>query len=357
MVAAQVRSGRTPGGIVVLGDGPVPRAVAAWLSAHGHAVSALPALGLASDAGADVPPAAAGSVLAADPVATAGALVWFADGGDVAASWAIPADRRRAMVGEQARAVREIAAQGAGPAVVVVTSAMVHGASPERPVLHDDSPVLPPDDGPGVVADLLAVEAELAAGLAAGELAVLRPAPVVGPAVDTLITRHFEATRLLALRGVDRPWQLLHTDDLAAAVEAVLVHGLTGGLTVGAPDVLDPVAVQRRAGMRRVELPAATAFGVAERLHRIGVLPAPAAELAYAVYPWTVAADRLVALGWSAQWSTAACLDVLVDQVHGRLTLGGRRLGGRDAAALGAASAAVAAVGTAALVRRARSRG
>ena len=45
--------------------------------------------------------------------------------------------------------------------------------------------------------------------------------------------------------------------------------------------------------MRRIELAAATAFGTAERLHRVGVLPAPASELAFVVYPWTVAADRL----------------------------------------------------------------
>ena len=71
--------------------------------------------------------------------------------------------------------------------------------------------------------------------------------------------------------------------------------------------------------MRRVELAAATAFGTAERLHRVGVLPAPASELAFVVYPWTVAADRLRAAGWEPRWSSAACLDVLLEGVQGRL--------------------------------------
>ena len=58
--------------------------------------------------------------------------------------------------------------------------------------------------------------------------------------------------------------------------------------------------------MRRIELAATTAFGTAERLHRVGVLPAPASELAFVVYPWTVASDRLRAAGWEPRWSSAA---------------------------------------------------
>jgi hypothetical protein len=133
-------------------------------------------------------------------------------------------------------------------------------------------------------------------------------------------------------------------------------HGLAGVLTVGADDVLEPAQVEAAAGMRRIELAAATAFGTAERLHRVGVLPAPASELAFVVYPWTVAADRLRAAGWEPRWSSAACLDVLLEGVQGRLAVAGRRVGTRDAAALGAAGAAVALIGTAAIWRQARAR-
>ncbi|MEK8225424.1 hypothetical protein NKG05_03725 [Oerskovia sp. M15] len=103
-------------------------------------------------------------------------------------------------------------------------------------------------------------------------------------------------------------------------------------------------------------LPAATAFGVAERLHRVGVLPSPASDLAFVVHPWTVAARGLHGAGWVPTSSSAECVDVLMDGIRGRIALGGRRVGGRDAAALGAAGAAVAALGTAAIWRRARRR-
>ncbi|WP_246783719.1 nucleoside-diphosphate sugar epimerase [Cellulomonas persica] len=254
-------------------------------------------------------------------------------------------------------AAREVKAEH----VVVVTSAVVHGAHPDRPVVHDDEPLLSgaravPD---GLVGHLLAVEAVVAraARRRSPKVTVLRPAALVGRGTDSFVTRHFEAPRLLVVRGSERPWQLVHVDDVGAASVFAVEHGLTGPLTVGPADVLTPTQVAAAAGMRTVELAAATAFGTAERLHRVGVLPAPAAELAYVVYPWTVAADGLTTAGFVPSYSSAAALDVLLEGVRGRLALGGRRVERRDAAALGAAGAAVALLGTAAIWRQARRRG
>lgn len=243
--------------------------------------------------------------------------------------------------------------------VVAVTSAAVHGAAPGRAVVDDDEP--PDPAAAGVAGDLVAAEDALREALGPVPLAVVRPALVVGPGIDTILTRHFEAPRLLTVRGGDRTWQLLHVEDLVSAVRVVLDAGLVGGLTAGAlrdgrPDELDAETVATVAGMRTVQLPAVTAFGAAERLHRVGVLPSPASDLAFVVYPWTVSAARLHDAGWSPAWSSAAALEVLLDQVRGRLGVGGRRFGGRDAAALGAAGAAVAVLGTAAVWRQARAR-
>lgn len=246
------------------------------------------------------------------------------------------------------------------PHVVAITSAMVHGAAPRQAPLADDAPLISAAEaGDGVVGDLLAVEALLgrAARRRSGPLVtVLRPAAVVGPAVDTMLTRHFEAPRLLTVRGVEREWQFTHVDDVGSAVALVLDQRLRGQFTVGHPDVLTAREVEAAAGMRRIELAAVTAFGAAERLHRVGALPAPASELAYTVYPWTVTGAGLLAAGWEPRWSATQCLDVLLEGVQGRTALAGRRLGARDAAAVGAAGAAVAMIGTAAVWRRARAR-
>jgi hypothetical protein len=108
--------------------------------------------------------------------------------------------------------------------------------------------------------------------------------------------------------------------------------------------------------MRRVHLSEGFALGTAQRLHRVGVLPAPASDLAYALHPWAVPAAALREAGWAAAYDNETCLGVLLDGVRGHHAVGARRVDRKDAA-LGAASAAVALVGTAAIMRRRRRKG
>jgi nucleoside-diphosphate-sugar epimerase len=184
---------------------------------------------------------------------------------------------------------------------------------------------------------------------------VLRPATLVGPDVDTVVGRHFESPRLLVVRDARTVWQFCHVDDLAEAVVTAIAAELDGPLTVAADGVLQQADVERLSGMRRIELPAALAFGTAERLHRVGVLPAPATDLAYVVHPWAVSAQRLREHGWAPVYDNETCLGVLLEEVRGHHAVALRRLDRKDAA-LGAAGAAVALVGTAAIVRRRRRR-
>jgi UDP-glucose 4-epimerase len=350
MTGGRVRSGRSVpptraqgAAAVVVGTGPVAAAVAAAWAPDVRTIDETPAAGPQEALrGAEV------VVLVAHP----GDLTVTAGRRGPDGHAAAVAHAQRTLAAARAVGVRH---------VVVVTSAVVHGASPDRPTIHDDEPLLTGRAAitDGLVGHLLAVEAVVAraARRSTPLVTVLRPAALVGGGVDSFVTRHFEAPRLLTVRGVARPWQLLHVDDLAAATRFVVERGLVGPHTVGPADVLPPDEVARVAGMRTVELAAATAFGTAERLHRVGVLPAPAAELAYVVYPWTVAADGLTAAGFVPQRSSAVALEVLLDGVRGRLALGGRRVAAnRDAAALGAAGAAVALLGTAAIWRQARRR-
>ena len=62
-------------------------------------------------------------------------------------------------------------------------------------------------------------------------------------------------------------------------------------MTVASEGYLDQDEVEEVIGLRRIELPARLAYGTAERLHRIGITPAPASELAYTVEPWVVASS------------------------------------------------------------------
>lgn len=285
-------------------------------------------------------------------------VVLLAPADDLQQALRTPQNRRRELVVRSAQTVVTAAAAVGASALVAVTSAMVLGARSDNPVpLPDDAPVLAVPDT-GVVGDLVEVERVLARvprvypGMS---VSILRPAALVGPGVDTVIGRHFEAPRLLVLRGAETVWQFCHVEDLAEAVAVAVVRRLVGPLTVGAPGVLSQGDIEHLSGIRRVELTETLAFGTAERLHRVGVLPAPASDLAYVVRPWAVSASRLLDAGWAPMYDNQTCLGVLLEQVRGHHAVAARRLDRKDAA-FGAAGAAVALVGTAAIMRRRRRR-
>ncbi|MFD9594555.1 NAD-dependent epimerase/dehydratase family protein [Kitasatospora sp. NPDC059973] len=244
--------------------------------------------------------------------------------------------------------------------VVLCTSAMVYGALADNEVpLAEDSELRATEEA-SLVGDLLEIErlARRAPRAHPGlQVTVLRPAVVVGPGVDTVLTRHFEAPRLLVVAGSRPCWQFCHVDDLAAALEYAALGLVEGEVTVGCDGWLEQEDVERLSGIRRMELPASLALGTAARLHRLGLTPAPAGDLAYTMYPWVVSGSRLHEAGWRPTYSNEQVLAELLAQVSGKHAVAGRRLGGKEAAtSLGAAGATVALVGTAALVRRARKR-
>ncbi|MET8157511.1 NAD-dependent epimerase/dehydratase family protein [Sphaerisporangium sp. NPDC005289] len=242
--------------------------------------------------------------------------------------------------------------------VVVVTSAMVYGAAPDNHVpLPEDAPVAAEPDS-GVVGDHLEIEALVRRALRSHpglEVTVLRPAAIVGAGVDTVVTRHFEAPRLLTVKGSAPRWQFCHVEDLVSALELAALGQVSGVVTVGSDGWLEMEQVEELSGLRRFELPAGLTFGTAQRLHRLGITPAPATDLHYVVYPWVVDCASLRAAGWKPAWTNEAAFQQLLELREGRHAVVGRRLPGKEAT-LTAAGATVAVIGTAAIVRRARRR-
>ncbi|RJL33520.1 NAD-dependent epimerase/dehydratase family protein [Bailinhaonella thermotolerans] len=269
-----------------------------------------------------------------------------------------PSKERRAFNLRCAQTVLTASAAARVKRVVLVTSAMVYGADAENPVpLPEDSPVAAEPDS-GVVGDYLEIESLARRSLRSHpglSLTVLRPAALVGPGVDTVVTRHFEAPRLLVVKGSLPSWQFCHVDDLVSALQLAALGEVTGVVAVGSEGWLTQEQVEETSGLRRFELPAGLTFGTAQRLHRLGVTPAPATDLHYVVYPWVVDPATLRAAGWKPAWTNEAALSELLALREGKHALVGRRVSGKDAT-LTAAGATVAVIGTAAIVRRARRR-
>ncbi|NDL61046.1 NAD-dependent epimerase/dehydratase family protein [Phytoactinopolyspora mesophila] len=244
--------------------------------------------------------------------------------------------------------------------VVVVSSAMAYGAVEDNPVpLDEDAPLRAPADG-GLISDLLEIEALCARSRRAHPgmpVTVVRPATLVGPGIDTVLTRHFEAPRLLVLKGSVPTWQFCHIDDLASALEFIALRQVDGPVAVASPGYLDQEEVEALSGLGRVELSSSFATGTAGRLHRLGVIQAPVSELQFVTHPWAVAPNRLTAAGWQPEFTNELALQALMELVTGRHALASRRIGRRGATAtIGAAGATVAILGTAVVVRKARKR-
>ena len=265
---------------------------------------------------------------------------------------------RRAFNVRGAQTVLTAAAAGRIGRVILVTSAMVYGARPENPVpLAEDAPLAAEADS-SVAGDLLEIEQVALRSPRANPgmaVTVVRPAALVGEGIDTLVTRHFEAPRLLTVKGCAPRWQFCHVDDLVSALEFTVTGGITGDFAVGSDGWLEQDEVERISGLKSIELPARLTFGTAQRLHRVGVTPAPAIDLRYVVYPWVVDCAALRAAGWRPAFGNEEGLRVLLDQRKGRHALAGRRIA-RKEATITAAGATVAVIGTAAIVRRARRR-
>jgi len=265
---------------------------------------------------------------------------------------------RRAFNVRGAQTVLTAAAAGAVSRVVLVTSAMVYGARPDNAVpLPEDAP-LTPDSDDSVAGDMLEIEhlAQRSPRAHLGlQVTVVRPAALVGDGIDTLITRHFEAPRLLAVKGCAERWQFCHVDDLVSALELAAAGRVTGAFAVGSDGWLEQDELEEIAGLRRIELPPGLTFATAQRLHRAGITPAPVSDLRYVVYPWVVDCKILREAGWQPEYDNAAALQVLLDQRAGHHAVAGRRLGRKDAT-ITAAGATVAVIGTAAIVRQVRRR-
>src|SRR6266516_3592061 len=263
---------------------------------------------------------------------------------------------RRAFNVRGAQTVLTAAAASRVGRVVLVTSAMVYGARPDNPVPLDEAAPLGADPDGSVVGDMLEIE-QLARRSARTHLGmaitVVRPAALVGEGVDTMVTRHFEAPRLLTVKGCAPRWQFCHTDDLVSAIELAAAGEVTGAFAVGCDGWLETEQVEQLSGLRRIELPAGVTLATAQRLHRAGITPAPVQDLHYVVYPWVVDCQHLRQAGWRPSISNEAALRVLLDQRSGRRAVAGRRLDKKDAT-ITAAGATVAVIGTAAIVRQVR---
>ncbi|MCD9625599.1 NAD-dependent epimerase/dehydratase family protein [Rhabdothermincola salaria] len=185
--------------------------------------------------------------------------------------------------------------------MVVVSSGLVYGSSPDNPLPLTERVRARPD--PEVPAAVAKAELEHRVRRWAVQhqvpCTVLRPSVVVAPENARWLGRSPWSSAGLQVAGAEPPVQFLHVDDLVTAVAAVRRSRPDAVVNV-APDGWI-TADERRAlkgPAARVRLPRAVAVGVARLGRGLRVdWGDPSAVIASAA-PWVLANDRLKATGW-----------------------------------------------------------
>src|SRR6476619_1607201 len=142
--------------------------------------------------------------------------------------------------------------------VVLKSTSEVYGSSPRDPVLFTEDGLSRRPPGEGFARDSIDIEG-YARGLARRRpdiaVTILRLANMIGPAMDTALSRYLAAPVVPTLVGRDPRLQLLHEQDALGALERATTAGKSGTFNVGASGVIMMSQAIRRAGRVAMPLP------------------------------------------------------------------------------------------------------
>ncbi|MCZ7575181.1 MAG: NAD-dependent epimerase/dehydratase family protein [Ardenticatenaceae bacterium] len=125
--------------------------------------------------------------------------------------------------------------------VVLKSSTAVYGASPANPAFLTEAHPLKGSHHYGYTRDMVEIEAfcngfrRQVPGMA---LTILRFPNIVGPAAETPMTRFLKEPRTPTLLGFDPMMQVIHEDDVVAALVYATVNDVPGVFNVGAEGVM-----------------------------------------------------------------------------------------------------------------------
>jgi UDP-glucose 4-epimerase len=203
--------------------------------------------------------------------------------------------------------------------IVVKSTSEVYGSSAFDPVLftEDSSSRRPP--GEGFARDSIDIEG-YARGLARRRpditLTILRLANMIGPAMDTALSRYLAGPVVPTIVGHDARLQLLHEQDALGALERATVAGKSGTFNVGAPGIIMMSQAIRRAGRVALPVPRFALWAVDSLRRATRYTELDREQLNYLSYGRVMDTTRMRnELSYSPKWTTTEAFD---DYVRGR---------------------------------------
>jgi UDP-glucose 4-epimerase len=213
--------------------------------------------------------------------------------------------------------------------LIVKSTTTVYGASSRDPALFTEStePVIPPRSG--YAKDAAEVESYVRGfGRRRSDVAVtvLRFANILGPEVESPLTRLFLLPVIPTVLGFDARLQFVHVDDALEALRRAVVGDSHGVFNVAGPGVLLLSQAARRAGRPTAPLPVSALSGVAALLRRAGRVNLTGELVEFLTHGRAVDISRLVeTFGLVPRYSTEQSFVEFLD-VRGRGPLTPARL-------------------------------
>jgi UDP-glucose 4-epimerase len=212
--------------------------------------------------------------------------------------------------------------------VVVKSSTLVYGSSPRDPNCFRESMERTGPARTPVERSLLEVDGYLADfAQDHPEVAVtrLRFSNVLGPDLDTPLSRALRLPVAPEVFGFDPRLQFTHSDDVLGALAHAAFDDVPGTFNVAGDGLVTWSDVCAIVGRRRVSLPPYGTGLAAAALRRLGVVDLPPEVLELLRYGRGVDNSRYKATGFRYRYTSAAAVDAFVQDLRLRATMGQRR--------------------------------
>jgi UDP-glucose 4-epimerase len=192
--------------------------------------------------------------------------------------------------------------------LVVKSSASVYGVSPKDPAMFTEDMEAVRLPRSGFAKDSVEVEGYVR-GFARRRpdvaVTMLRFANIMGPAIDTPMTRYFSLPVVPTVLGFDGRLQFTHEDDALAAVETATWGDVPGTYNVGGGGVLMLSQAIAMAGRVNLPLPRMLASVARDLVRRSGYIDFTSEQIEYLKYGRGIDTSRIQQrLGFTARYST-----------------------------------------------------
>lgn len=203
--------------------------------------------------------------------------------------------------------------------VVVKSSAAVYGASPRDPALFTEEMSARSEPRGGFARDVSDVE-QYARDFGRRRpdvvLTILRFANLIGPVVESTMTRYLSLPVIPTALGYDPRLQFLHEDDAVESLYRAVREDHPGIFNVAGDGAVPLSQAVRLMGKLPVPVVLPLAAPLAAVLRRLGLVDFPADQLSLLLYGRMSDTARLKReLGWSPRFGTK---EALLDFVRGR---------------------------------------